>query len=160
MPPESPQHRRSSAWKVIASFLIVAPLAALTCTLILMALFFGLAITASGGFIQGPMLLFLAGLGVWSLHSLIASLWLARRGRSILFGLIVGFIILSIGFVKIADDALARTRSNIAWTAKDFRETYGTGCVVLAGWGLTVFLIFRTAFAKPVAPPTASIDEL
>ena len=140
--------------------MIVAPLAALTCTLILMALFFGLAIVASGGFVEGGRLLALAGLAVWSLHSLIASLWLDRRGTSIIFGLIVGLIILFIGVLNIAGDALARSRENIAWTAKDLRETYGTGYVVLAGLGLTAFLIFRAAFGKPSAPPTTSIDKL
>jgi len=150
MPSEALQRKESAAWKVIATVLVVAPLALVTCGLCLMAVLMGLgALMGSGVPAVGALLLGLAGLAGWYLYSLIASLWLDRRGASIILGLIVGLIILSIGVFNIADDALARNRSNTAWTAKNYGETYGLGSVGLAGWGLTLFLICRAALAKP-----------
>ncbi len=156
MPPETLQHKGSSAWKVIASVLIVAPLALVTCGLSVMAVFMGLgALMGSGVPAVGALLLGLAGLAGWYLYSLIASLWLDRRGASIVLGLIVGLVILSIGVFNIADDAFARNRSNNTWTAKNYGETYGLGSIGLAGWGLTLFLICRSAFTKPAALPNS-----
>jgi hypothetical protein len=147
---ESTHHSNSSAWKIIASILIVAPLAIVTCGLSLMAVIMGGgALIGSGNAAVGILLLGLAGLAGWYLYSLVASLWLNRRGARIILGLIVGLIILSIMVFNITDDALDRSRSNSPWTAKNYGETYGLGTVGLAGWGLTLFLIFRAVYAKP-----------
>lgn len=154
MPPETFQHKGSSAWKVIATVLIVIPLTLVTCGFSLMAVLMGLgALMGSGVPAVGALLLGLAGLAGWYLYSLIASFWLDRRSAGIILGLIVGLIILSIGVFNIADDAFARNRSNNTWTAKNYGETYGLGSVGLAGWGLTLFLICRAAFAKPATLP-------
>lgn len=155
---ESTRHSSSSAWKVIASILIVAPLVIVTCGLSLMAVVMGGgALIGSGNVAAGIMLLGPAGLAGWYLYSLIASLWRNRRGEGIILGLIVGLIILSIMLFNITDDALDRCRSNSPWTAKNYGETYGLGTVGLAGWGLTLFLILRALYAKPTTISDHSI---
>ena len=111
----------------------------------------GGALIGSGNVAVGVMLLGLAGFAGWYLYSLIASLWLNRRGASIILGLIIGLIILSIMVYNITDDALDRSRSNTPWTTKNYAEAYGLGSIGFAGWGLTLFLILRAAYSKPAA---------
>jgi hypothetical protein len=152
---ESPQHKGSSTWKIIALIFIVAPLAVVTCGLILMAVIMGVgALVGTGNAAVGVMLLGLAGLAGWYLYSLMGSLWFNRRGASIILGLIVGLIILSIGVFNIADDAFDRIRSNNTWIAKNYVETYGLGLVFLTGWGLTLFLILRAMYWTPIVVMT------
>ena len=80
MPPETFQHKGSSAWKVIATVLIVIPLTLMTCGFSLMAVLMGLgALMGSGVPAVGALLLGLASLAGWYLYSLIASFWLDRR---------------------------------------------------------------------------------
>jgi hypothetical protein len=145
MPPKAPQHKNSPAWKIVVSVLIVAPLAVVTCGLSLMAVIMALGALTGTAPTAGVLLLYLVGLAGWYLYSLIASLWFDRRGASIVLGLVVGLIFLSIVIFNIADDTLGRVRSNITWTAKQYGETYGLGSVGLAGWGLTLFLIRRAS---------------
>ena len=154
MPPETPQYKGCLAWKIFASVSIVAPLAVITCWFSLLAVFSAMgALTGSGIPAVGAMLLALAGLAMWFLYSLSLSLWLDLRGVCIIFGLIIGLIILSIGLFNIAVDALAKTRSNNAGTMNDYSSNIGLGSIGLASWGLTLCLLCRAAFSKPVATP-------
>lgn len=151
--------------KIVISVVVILPLCVVVGGLSLMSLLLGIA-----SFPLGILFIALAALGALFLCSMVISLWFDHRDGLTVFGLLAGTLLLGIGAYNIADDAMGRSSSGLAWTTKNYVETYGLGLLAAAGILVSVYLLVRRLPQDLVAdgprspilvrrPPAAATDR-
>jgi hypothetical protein len=143
----SPQYR---SWKLTATFLVLVPLAVTVLFYSLMLL--GMLVFALGNLNAGsilgsllyamliPLLVFIL---LWFVYAMVVSLWWDRRQASIAFGLVFGWLLVSVCAVNVGSELLREyERGALRW------PTLGFGYLFFSSWLLAAGLLLHSMYGR------------